>query len=141
MTSFAGYKTDKSKEINGVRKEFPPNDDQSVPFFVIARACKANPEYVKASQEASDRYKGKIRSKMMKPADWQNVSFESFFNGCLRDFGNIQDLEGNPIQTREELYSLLKELPDLSDELEDFSNSIENFRREEMEQDAGNSAK
>ena len=31
------YKTDATKEVEGIRVEMPANDDGTIPFFVIAR--------------------------------------------------------------------------------------------------------
>ncbi|WBF76921.1 hypothetical protein PSV3_00219 [Septimatrevirus PSV33] len=59
---FKQFKTNSTKEAEGVEIEFPEaqNDDGSVPTFVISRMGKSNKAYSKALDAASRRRRNRI---------------------------------------------------------------------------------
>lgn len=137
MSLFRQYGTDAKKEQEGVKVELLPNDDGSIPTFVLAATSKANVKYTKALNKATKPYRRNMDAVSDEHAE--RIFKDVFIEHVLKDWQNVQENDGSPIQySREAALSLFERLPRLYDALIDRANSLELFRDEQREGEAGN---
>lgn len=149
MSLSAKYKTDKNLERNGVRIEFPPNPDKTVPYFDIVRAGRANPDY----QVVADRINAPHRRAEalgVLPADKREaLTREIYAEAGIKNWGNIpaSDITGDPEATgylpysKQNAIALFTNLPDLYNDLVAMSIDHNTFLEAEKELAAKNSVK
>lgn len=139
------YKVDENKESKGVEFPFPPNEDGTVPVFIVSRMAQSNVKYAKALEEAVKPYKHLQRTGELKGKLATKVVMEAFVKGCLEGwrhvkFGDIvggHNNEDAPF-THDNAIKLFTRLPDLFADLQEFASQLVNFREAEIEEDAKN---
>jgi len=138
MSLFDTFETNENKEAQGVEVECAPNDDGSVPVFIIASMGRANRKYAKALEKATKPFRGNIQSM---GADFAEKVFMEIFVSCvLKDWRNVQDKEGNTVTFSEpNAIEYFKKLPRLYDYLQSQAQSVELFKDEAREEAAKNS--
>ena len=139
------YKTDNSKETQGVEFTYPPNDDGTIPTFIVSRMAQSNPKYAKALEEAVRPYKHLQRTDQLKGEVATKVVMQAFIKGCLQDWKNVKfaDIVGGHNQENapfnvENATQLFSRLPDLFADLQEQASQIANFREADIEADAKN---
>lgn len=137
MSLFDLYGTDEKKEVEGVEVTFPPNEDGSVPTFVIAATSKSNQKYSKALELATKPWRRNIES--MGTENAERIYREVFAKHVIKGWRNVQDKDGTEIPfSVENAMELFKKLPRLYDDLTQRAGSIELFREAQREEEAGN---
>ena len=146
MSLSSQFETNKEAETEGVRIGFAPNEDESVPTFIISRANRTNKKYTKALNKALKPYQQMIAADAMPEEMAQRLYMEVFIGNILLDWENIplRDVTGNASDkgyadfNEENAKKLFKRLPDLYDELDSQSKKLSNFRNNEREAELKN---
>lgn len=139
MGLYKSYKTSSKKELEGVKIECDPNEDGSIPTFVIARASRSNVKYAKCLEAETKPHRRKIELDALDPMLSAALMRRVFIKTLLLGWSNVKDEKGNEIAFNESnAEKLLVDLPDLYDELHAASNKISLFRDEALESDAKN---
>jgi len=137
MSLFKTFETDEKKETEGVEVEGPPNDDSTVPVFVLASMGRANKKYAKALDKATKPFRGNLQS--MGNDFAEKIFMEIFVSCVLKDWRNVQDRDGSTITFSEpNAIELFKKLPRLYDFLQTYAQSSELFKDEAREEEAKN---
>lgn len=138
MSMYSVYSTDADKETKGVRMEVAPNEDGSVPVFIVAAMSKANVSYSKAMEEATRPYRN-VGIQAMGNKLAEKVFLETFVGHCLKGWENVQDESGQTLTfSKENAIKLFEKLPRLYDDLVSRAGSVELFREAQREEEAGN---
>lgn len=140
------YKTDSKKETEGVEIKLAANEDGSIPTFVLARAGKSNPAYVKALNTHSKPVQALIRTKHLSDAQGEELLLKAFIDGILRTWKNVllSDVTGDDSDkgfadfNMANATKLFKRLPDLLADLETQANDVALFREATLEEQAKN---
>lgn len=137
------FKTNSVKETEGVKFEFheAPNDDGTIPFFILSRMGKSNKAYSKALEAASRPYRRQLELSTLKNEIADEMFKGVFVNTVLKGWGNIQDEKGQDIPfTRENALALLNEegMGDLYDRLQQEAGLSSNFRDAALAAELGN---
>lgn len=135
------FHTDKSKEEDGFELELieAPNDDKSIPTFILARMTRTNTEYTKAMEEAYRPHRRRQQLGMMTMKEHEQITLDIFCQTILRGWKNVQDDKGQDIKfSFQAAKDLLSELPDLYDRLLNEANEVANFKTGVQEAEAKN---
>lgn len=125
--------------VDGAPVLFPKNNDGTVPTFYVGRLHQSNPAWMAATEREQAKYTGRIRAGKMDGKDWAKITKEVFINCILRKWENFYDEAGVTIPFNEEnARKYMELLPELYDHLSSFAATDENYRKEALEQDAGN---
>lgn len=148
MSLFDLYGTDEKKEVEGVEVTFPPNDDGSVPVFIIAATSKSNQKYSKALENATKPWRRNIEA--MGSQNAERIYREVFVKTVLKGWKNVQVPQklvehfegvaesGNIPFNEKNAVALFEKLPRLYDDLTQRAGSVELFREAQREEEAGN---
>lgn len=135
------FKTNSTKEVEGVRIEFPEaqNDNGTIPTFIISRMGKANPVYSKALEAVTRPYRRQVELGTMKNEVAENLFKKVFVDTVLKGWENVQDESGEALEfTEENALNLIKELPDVYERLQVEAGLASNFRDETLSNEAKN---
>lgn len=137
MSLYDQYGTDAKKEAEGVEVALAPNDDGTIPTFVLAATSRSNQKYAKALDNATKPYRRNIDA--MKPETAEALYRDVFVKTVLKGWKNVQDRNGVEIPySAEAAVKLFTELPRLYDDLNSRAGSIDLFRESQKEEEAGN---
>jgi hypothetical protein len=137
MSLYDQYATDASKEAEGVEVTFPPNNDGTMPTFILAATSKNNQKYAKALETATKPYRRNMDA--LKNETAEALYRDVFVKTVLKGWTNIQDKAGNDIPySREAALKLFEDLPRLYEDLNARAGSIDLFREAQQEDEAGN---
>jgi len=138
MSMYNIYGTDAEKETKGVRMEVAPNEDGTIPVFIVAAMSKSNTAYSKAMEEKTRPYRS-VGIQAMGNRMAEKVFMETFVGQCLKTWENVQDESGQPLPfSKENATKLFEKLPRLYDDLVARASSVELFREVSREAEAGN---
>lgn len=141
------YKTDTTKEVEGVRIEMPANDDGTVPYFVLARAGgKSNQRYQKALERNMRPVKAELRLKTLDNKRADELLMASFVEGSLLSWGNVPKADVTGVETdegyceysQENAKQLMTRLPELYADLQERAADLSYFREGVDEESAKN---
>lgn len=140
------FGTDKSKETEGVKVEYAPNKDGSVPTFIIARMGGANKRYAKALDVAVRPYRAMLQANRLDAEIADSVFKDVFINTCLLGWENVlaADMTGNEADegfaqfTPAGAKQLFTNLPDLYQDLQAKAQAGSTFNEELAEESAKN---
>jgi hypothetical protein len=146
MSLSRSYQTDSVKEQNGIRIKMAPNDDGSIPTFVISRSSRANPKYLAAAARIMGPYKTLAAKGAIPTATFAKLQRQIFIEGALISWENIlkSDVSGNSESDGFADYNetnaetLFERLPELYFELSEKSADLSNYLAEALEADAKN---
>lgn len=140
------FKTDTTKEVDGVAIEFGANADGTVPTFWISRMSKANVAYTKALDKATRPYRRAMDLGTLDNDVAERIFAEVFATTVLRGWDNVQlsDVTGEESDTgfapfnKENVLALFKRLPELYDDLQAQAKSAALFKTESIEAETKN---
>jgi hypothetical protein len=134
------FATDQKKELEGVRVEYAPNKDGSIPTFIIARQCRNNVKWLKIYEQETRPYQRLIDSKRIDPQLATEINMRVFVKALLLDWEHIQpEDDGKEIPLNfDNAISLLRELPDLFTDLNTQTQEANLFREETIEAETKN---
>lgn len=140
------FATNKEAEIEGVEVTFSPNEDGTVPTFVVSRASRSNPRYLKALERLTKPHRRAIELKTLSREMSEDIFRQVFVDGNMMAWENVplSDVTGEEKDTgyapfsRANAIALLTRLPDLYDELQAAASDASRFRNEILEEEAGN---
>lgn len=138
---FKQFKTNASKEVEGVEIEFPEaqNDNGTIPTFIISRMGKANKAYSKALEAATRPYRRQVELGTLKNEIAEGLFMGVFVDTVLKGWKNVQDENGEEITfSKEAATRLLEELPDVYERLQEEAKLAANFRDSGLEAEAKN---
>lgn len=138
---FKQYKTNATKEAEGVEIEFPEaeNEDGSIPTFVISRMGKGNKAYAKSLEAATRPYRRQVELGTLKNEVAEGLFLNVFVDTILRGWKNIQDENGADIPySKDNAVKLLNDLPDVYERLQEEAKLSANFRDSNLDTEAGN---
>ncbi len=139
ISIFKQFKTNESKESEGVWVYFGDEDKPDTPAFLICRSGKSNKKYIRELERATSKNKGSFRSGKIPSDIMESIALKVFCKTVILDWKNIINLDKETIPfSYENAKSLMLELPDLYDQLSIFSQDFGNFKDEEMEDESGN---
>ena len=140
------FHTNPEIENAGVEIKYAPNEDKSVPTFVIARAGKSNKRYQVALNAALKPHARAQQLGTLAPEMAEEIYMGVFIGTILKGWSNVlmSDVTGNKADkgyadfNAENAKALFARLPEIYDDLVDKSNSASLFREETNEEDAKN---
>ncbi|WLJ71194.1 hypothetical protein [Sphingomonas phage Birtae] len=141
------FKTDKTKEVEGVEIPVGMNDHNKLPITIrISRMSRSNKRYTKALEEATRPHSSAINNETLDNEIGSRILQEVFVDTVLLGWGNLpkSDLTGNDEDTdelpfsRENALALFEELPDLYDDWESRAKKASTFRESERSKSAKN---
>ena len=140
------FKTNQTKEQNGIPVEFAeaPNDDGSIPTFIVARVGKANKDYSKALEVATRPHRRQIELKQFSVEKSDEMFMKLFASHVLRGWSNVSNVDvfgegtGYAPYSAENAIKLFVRLPEIFNRLQDESTHLSNFLDESLEDDSKN---
>lgn len=139
MSLYKNFATESDKEVNGVEIPFEPNDDGSVPTFIIARSGGGNKPYLKALKDATKPYERQIALKTLDAETDAMIYKKVFASYVIKGWQNVQDENGAPLAyTAANAVKLMSDLPDLYSILQSQSNEAALFRKTVVEEQSKN---
>lgn len=143
------YKLDTKKETEGVEIKLSPNDDKTIPTFIVARAGgRTNKRYQKALERNSRPVAAQLRTKTLGNEAADGLLMSSFIEGALIGWQNIllsdvtgeigQDPNSKAEFTPENATMLFARLPELYSDLQLQANDVALFREDDLEQASKN---
>lgn len=140
------FQTNPEIENAGVEVKFAPNEDKTVPTFVIARAGKSNKRYQVALNAALKPHARAQQLGTLAPEMAEEIYMGVFINTILKGWSNVllADVTGKSSDTgyadfnADNARMLFVRLPEIYDDLVDKANSASLFREESLEEDAKN---
>lgn len=139
MSIFNQFKTSKVLEEEGITIKFKPNEDGSIPYFVIGRACRSNTKWVKTFEAKTRPFKNEIDNKSISEEEAHKLNVDVFVSSLLYGWGNIQKEAGKNIPfSRESAIELFLELPELYETLNSKSSDMGNFLEANLKGDEKN---
>ena len=145
------YKTDATKEVDGVKLEVGLNDFNGKPIeIVVSRMSRNNQKYQQAFTAKFDPHMTAIQADAMSEELAKKLTRELFVDVILHSVINLplSDLTGDEADndktfefTRENALALFDELPDLYDDWEGRAKKASNFRAQAVEKAGKNSPK
>lgn len=133
------YKTDAEKEIKGVEITFEPNEDGTVPTFIISRIAESNKEYTKALDAATKPYRRQMQLGTLPKAKDKAIFLDVFVSTIVLGWSNVQGEDGQNIPfNKANAIKLFTDLPDLLTELQVQASDAALFRVTALEDEAKN---
>lgn len=133
------FKTDNTKEQEGIKIQYPANDDGTIPTFTVRRLSSSNKEYHAELERLKRPYQRQIQLGTLPEGKELEFVKTAFLKTCVKGWEHVQDANGVEILFSVSAAStLFSELPDLFTDLIEQSTSIANYRAEEREVSAGN---
>lgn len=131
------YKTDNSRETEGVEIAVDMNEYNGEPIFItVSRMGQSNKEYTKALQVATEPHTAAIQNETLDNDLGRKLMRDVFVDTVLKGWRNLpkSELTGNAEDTdelpfnRENAIALFDELPDFYDVCEGHARKASNFR-------------
>ncbi len=146
MSLTASYKTNQTKEVNGITVCKGRNADGSKIEFILARMSKANKRYMAALEKVNAEHKTAIDRGRMKGDEAEEIFMAVFVKTVLLGWNNVllSDVTGNKEDkgfapfSAENATKLFKNLPDLYEDLQTDAQKATLFQDAEMEEKAKN---
>lgn len=140
---FKNIRTSVTKENEGipVYLEHAPNDDGTIPMFVLSRMSKSNVAYSKALAAATLPYRRQMELGTMKSEVAEKVFKDVFADTIVKGWQNVQDEKGQPTPFSKKAARVLLDtegLNDLYEYLQAEANSAANYREAQLETESGN---
>lgn len=135
------FKTNSTKEIEGVEIEFPEaeNEDKSIPTFILSRMGASNKAYSKALDASTRPYRRQVQLGTLKNELAEELFKEVFVSTVLKGWKNIQKEDGTPLEfNKTNAIALMNELPDVYERLQAEAKEASNFRDFALEAEAKN---
>lgn len=139
MSLYSDFETNKDLETNGVKVEYGPNKDKTIPTFFIRRMSRSNKKYTKGLEKATRPHRRAIELETMQTSQAEKISMEVFVETILVGWENVQNRKNEVVPyTKEAATKLFNELPDFYDDLQGKASKASLFRDESVEEEAGN---
>jgi len=148
MSLSNAYKTNATLETDGVPFEVldAPNEDGSIPTFLLGRTSKSNKAYQSAITKATAPLQRAIQLKQDVTAQLEKAFLDVYCDTILRGWSNVplKDVTGNDEDegfapfTKANAVALLTRLPDLYEQMQERSNNISLFLEATREEAAKN---
>jgi hypothetical protein len=139
MSLYKQYKSDESLEKTGIVLEFGPNSKGEPMTIRVARAGGANNAYIKKAEQHLKPYRRQIQTETIDRKLLERKMLETFVDGCMLGWDNIEDENGNELTfSRDNAIKLFTDLPDLYVDVQAQANKAALFRAELTEADSGN---
>lgn len=139
---FAAFATDKNLEKTGIDLQFGfiERDGKEVPMEItIARAGGANTRFDKVFEHKTKPYKRMIQTDSLDPEVGKRIMRETYAETVILGWKNIPNAEGEFLDfTRENVISIMTQLPDLFQEVQVNANKAALFRVVVNEEDVKN---
>lgn len=137
------YRSDPAKEINGftLTLDEAPNDDNTIPTFILSRMGGANVAYSKALEAETRPYRRQLELGTIKTEVAEEALMKTFCRTIVKGWANIQDENGKLIEFSEKAaYDLLskEDMKDLYNRLREEANTASNYRHAAREEEKGN---
>ena len=141
------FKTDKTKEVEGVEIPVGMNEHNNQPIKIrISRMSRSNKRYTKALEEATRPHSSAISNETLDNDIGSRILQEVFVDTVLLGWSNLpkSELTGDEADadelpfSRENALALFEELPDLYDDWEGRAKKASTFRESEREKSAKN---
>lgn len=133
------FQTDKNLEQEGVAVPYQPNDDGTLPVFVVARAGGRNHMFEKIQERLYAPHRRQIFGGSIGQDKLKELNQQIFFRACIKSWENVQLEPGVNLDcTEENFLHLCRELPDLWQDLGTFASEMQSYKRQELESDLGN---
>jgi hypothetical protein len=136
---FKQFKLDDSKLADGAEVTYAPNDNGSVPTFVLARMANSNVKYTKELELQTRPYRRQIELETIDDMVSRELQLKIFCKTILLGWSNVLDEKNQTISfSFENAMSLMKKLPELYDDLSAQAKKASLFRDEAQEAAAKN---
>lgn len=131
------YKTDVSKEVEGVEIPVDMNEHNKEPIYIsVSRMGQTNKAYTKALEERTRVHSAAIQNETLDNELGRQIMRDVFVDTVLKGWRNLpkSELTGNAEDTdelpfsRENAIALFDELPDFYDVCEGHARKASNFR-------------
>lgn len=139
MNLYKKFKTDSDKSENGVWVEFPVDESNKNPAFLISYMAFSNKKYKKCFESRSRPFLRQIEMKTLSNNKAQEIEMDVFIDSILLDWRNIHDENGKIMQfSRENITKLFTDLPELYEKVKEIAQDRELFLQTDFESSAKN---
>src|ERR1043166_2725598 len=146
MSLTKAFKTDKTKEIEGVAIKMPANEDGTIPTFIVSRLGRSNQRYTRALERIMKPHAAAVRTKTLSNDMADKLLRQAFIEGALITWQNVKmaDVTGDESQEGDCTFTpagaaeLFDHLPELYETLSAEANDVSLFREGTAEADAKN---
>ena len=144
------FKTDESAEVEGfeLKLDEAPNEDGSIPVFILSRMGNSNKGYTKALEVATRPYRRQIELGTMNNDKAEEIFKEVFVNNVLKGWRNVSaadvfnddSAKGFAEFSKSNALALLNQpgMRDLYTRLQEEAKEAANFRAVSLEEEAKN---
>lgn len=128
---YKNYKTDEKKELEGVRIEYPANDDGTIPVFIISRQTSNNVRWMKAYENETRPYRRLMDGKKLEPATARKINMRIFAKSLMMGWEHIQDVNGKELEFNfENIMQVFTDLHDVFEELNQHTQEATLYRED-----------
>lgn len=140
MSLYNTFKTDTSREREGIDIEYGTADNGKPILIRIARAGGGNERFSKTFEQKIKPYRKQIQTETLDEKISKRIMIETFAETVVLGWANVQDADGEYLEyTRDNVIALFIDLPDLFDDIREMSNKSSLFREALREEDSKNS--
>lgn len=134
MSLYSKYKTDPSKETEGVWVDFDDNIK-----LKLARAGGRNQQYLKSIERETKPYRRALQNGTIPVEVADNIIRKVYAETVVLDWENVTDENGKVLSySKENCLKLLTDLPEFFAEIKSVAENMEMFRAAGLEADAKN---
>jgi hypothetical protein len=139
MSLYSEFKLSEEKLQQGTKVVFSPNDDGTVPTFILGYMSNSNQRYTKCLERESKPHQRLIELKRLPAETDAAIMRRVFCQTILLGWENVQDVNGKPfVYTLENAIKLLTDLPELFTQLKIEASNRSRFLEAELEDEAKN---
>lgn len=140
MSLFKTFKSNAKLETEGRWFDIKtPNEDGSIPGFLLARTGTRNISYQRAVEKIQRDHKIEFDTGTMAPDDALALLIETFVDTSLKDWRNVKDENEMLLPfNRPNAIKLFTDLPDLFSILRRQAESLSNYQAEDIKAAGGN---
>lgn len=139
MSLYNQYKLSNERITKGIQVTFEPNDDGTVPTFIVGYMSTSNQRYNKSLERESKPYQRLIDLRKLPVEKDNEIMRRVFCSTILLGWENVQDANGKAIPfSFETAMQILADLPELFTQLKIEASTMVRFLESENEIDAKN---
>src|ERR1044072_1979697 len=142
MSLYGRFKTNENRETQGIEVELheAPNDDGSIPTFIVSRMGGSNKAYTRTLEKMTKPLRRQSDMGLLGEEVLRPIVRKAFCEAVLKGWRNVFDENGKPVPySLEAATKLMEDLPALYDILSSEASTLSNFRDKAIETESGKS--
>lgn len=131
---YKNFATNENTEVSGFWYTVTVDDDGKEVKFLLARKCKRNKAYGEAVTRILNPYQQQIQLETVKPELLNKLLMEAFIEGCVKNWENVADENGNILSfSKSAAMKLFRDIPDLYELLNKEADKAANYHNKTIE--------